>query len=54
MVHGTLPSYSIYVYEVSSNHFHLLKSYAVDNEYIRSTVSTYEKFNLDLHLILQT
>jgi len=34
MVHGTLPSYDIHVYvhEVSSNYFNLLKNYAVDKE----------------------
>jgi len=30
MVYGTLPSYDICVYEILSNYFHLLKSYAVD------------------------
>jgi len=39
MVHCTLPSYDIYlyVYEVSSNYFHLLKRYAVDKDNIVHT-----------------
>jgi len=37
MVHGTLSSYDIiYVYEVSSNYFHLLKSYALDKEMLQT------------------
>jgi len=32
MVHGTLPSYDIYMYlyKFSSNYFHLLQSYGVE------------------------
>jgi len=36
IVHGTMPGNDIYVYEVSSNYFHLLKSYAVDKEMLRT------------------
>jgi len=43
MVHGTLPSYDIYVYEVSLNYFHLLQSYAPNNEMLRMDVQTHRR-----------
>jgi len=42
MVHGTLTSNDIhvYVYEVSSNRYHLLKSFAVDKKMLRTEGNT--------------
>jgi len=37
MMHGTLPIYGIYMYKVSSNYFHLLRSYTADKENIVNT-----------------